>query len=120
MPNFKIPILAKPSGVTLEQHKLNVVSEGMLLLEHRPFVAEKYEQRVGRSLSRRLKLVCQYHDDGKMNEKWQNACRKIMRHFWNGKKDTREHLGIILNRILIRLVRILDWPVCDMNDNLCY
>ena len=76
MPNFKIPILAKPSGVTLEQHKLNVVSEGMLLLEHRPFVAEKYEQRVGRSLSRRLKLVCQYHDDGKMNEKWQNACRK--------------------------------------------
>ena len=30
MHKFKFPILAKPSGVTLEQHRFNVVSEGIL------------------------------------------------------------------------------------------
>ncbi len=76
MSKFKFPILAKPSGVTLEKHRCNVVSEGVLLLNQRPFVVEKYKQRIGKDLSRRLSLVCQYHDDGKKNEKWQNACQK--------------------------------------------
>lgn len=76
MSDYKFPILAKPSGVTLEQHKLNVMSEGMLLLDQMPFVVEKYEQRVCKSLSIRLKLVCQYHDDGKQDARWQTACQK--------------------------------------------
>jgi CRISPR-associated endonuclease/helicase Cas3 len=76
MPDYKFPILAKPSGVTLEQHKLNVMSEGMLLLEQMPFVVEKYEQHIGKSLSRRLNLVCQCHDDGKQDVRWQTACQK--------------------------------------------
>lgn len=76
MPNYRYPILAKPSGVTLEQHKLNVMSEGELLLGQMPFVVEKYQQRVSKDLSRRLSLVCEHHDDGKNNSQWQIACQK--------------------------------------------
>jgi len=74
--NFKYPILAKPSGITLEQHTQGVVSEGKLLLEQTPFVVQKYQERIGKSLAIRLERVCQYHDLGKKNPKWQIACQK--------------------------------------------
>lgn len=76
MNNFKYPILAKPSGITLGQHTQGVVSEGKLLLEHTPFVVQKYQERVGKSLAIRLERVCQYHDLGKKAPKWQTACQK--------------------------------------------
>jgi len=74
--NFKYPILAKPSGITLEQHTQGVVSEGKLLLEQTPFVVQKYQERIGKSLAIRLERVCQYHDLGKSTNKWQIACQK--------------------------------------------
>lgn len=74
--NYKHPILAKPSGITLEQHTQGVVSEGKLLLEQTPFVVQKYQERVGKSLAIRLERVCKYHDLGKKNPKWQIACQK--------------------------------------------
>jgi len=74
--NFKYPILAKPSGITLEQHTQAVVSEGKLLLEQSPFVVQKYQERIGKSLAIRLERVCQYHDLGKTTHKWQIACQK--------------------------------------------
>lgn len=74
--NFKHLILAKPSGITLEQHTQDVVSEGKLLLEQTPFVVQKYQERVGKSLATRLERVCEYHDLGKKNPKWQIACQK--------------------------------------------
>lgn len=74
--NFKYLILAKPSGITLEQHTQGVVSEGKLLLEQTPFVVQKYQERVGKSLAIRLERVCEYHDLGKKNPKWQIACQK--------------------------------------------
>lgn len=76
MSNYKYPILAKPSGITLEQHTQGVVSEGKLLLEQTPFVVQKYQERVGKSLSIRLERVCEYHDLGKKNPKWQIECQK--------------------------------------------
>lgn len=85
--NYKYPILAKPSGITLEQHTQGVVSEGKLLLEQTPFVVEKYQERVGKSLAIRLERVCQYHDLGKKAPKWQNACQKDYEAFlqWQSK-----------------------------------
>jgi CRISPR-associated endonuclease/helicase Cas3 len=79
--------LAKPSGITLEQHTQGVVSEGKLLLEQTPFVVEKYQERVGKSLAIRLERVCQYHDLGKKAPKWQNACQKEYEAFlqWQSK-----------------------------------
>ncbi len=76
MPNYKYPILAKPSGITLEQHTQGVVSEGKLLLEQTPFVVQKYQERVGKSLVTRLERVCKDHDLGKKTTTWQNACQK--------------------------------------------
>jgi len=74
--NYKYPILAKPSGITLEKHTQGVVSEGKLLLEQTPFVIQKYQERIGKSLAIRLERVCQYHDLGKTTHKWQIACQK--------------------------------------------
>lgn len=74
--NYKYPVLAKPSGITLEQHTQNVVSEGKLLLEQMPFVVHKYLERIGKNLAIRLERVCQFHDLGKSNHKWQTACQK--------------------------------------------
>ena len=74
--DYKYPILAKPSGITLEQHTQDVVSEGKLLLEQTPFVVQKYQERIGKSLAIRLELVCKYHDLGKKTPMWQNACQK--------------------------------------------
>lgn len=76
MSNYKYPILAKPSGITLEQHTQAVMSEGKLLLEQTPFITKKYQERVGKSLATRLDRVCQYHDLGKQSIKWQDACQK--------------------------------------------
>lgn len=76
MPNYKHPILAKPSGITLEQHTQDVVSEGKLLLKQTPFVVQKYQERIGKSLAIRLERVCEYHDWGKKNPNWQIACQK--------------------------------------------
>ncbi len=76
MNNYKYPILAKPSGITLEQHTQGVMSEGKLLLEQTPFVVQKYQERIGKSLAIRLERVCEYHDFGKKNPKWQIACQK--------------------------------------------
>lgn len=76
MNSFKYPILAKPSGITLEQHTQGVVSEGKLLLEQTPFVVQKYQECIGKSLAIRLERICEYHDWGKKNPKWQIACQK--------------------------------------------
>lgn len=73
--SYKYPILAKPSGITLEQHTRGVMSEGKLLLEQTPFVVQKYQERVGKSLAIRLERVCEYHDWGKKTPKWQIACQ---------------------------------------------
>ncbi len=71
---YKYPILAKPSGITLEQHKLDVISEGEALCSD--FLVTKYNIIVQKCLKERVKLICQYHDEGKIVDKWQYACQK--------------------------------------------
>ena len=68
-------ILAKPSGITLEQHVSNVVSEANIILSNVPFVPLKYSDIVCKDLQKRLEIVCKVHDDGKKHPKWQNACQ---------------------------------------------
>lgn len=85
--NFKYPILAKPSGITLDQHIQGVVSEGKLLLEQTPFIVQKYQERIGKSLAIRLERVCQYHDLGKKAPTWQNACQKDYEAFLQWKSQ---------------------------------
>jgi len=69
-------ILAKPSGITLEAHVSNVMTEAKNIEKIHPFIFQKYEGRIGKSLSARLEKAIEYHDLGKAVGKWQNACRE--------------------------------------------
>lgn len=81
MSEYKYPILAKPSGITLKQHKQNVMSEADLILDLIPHAIFKYDQKVKKDLRCLLKVVCEHHDDGKNNVKWQSACQKDFDNF---------------------------------------
>jgi CRISPR-associated endonuclease/helicase Cas3 len=84
MSKYKHPILAKPSGITLERHTQNLMSEGALLVANTPFVLEKYQKQTEKSLIRRIEEVCKYHDAGKeLSEKWQTACQQDYDNFLN-------------------------------------
>lgn len=76
MANYKYPVLAKPSGITLEQHALDVMLEGDAILLQSPSAQQKYVEMSGRSLEDRVSFICQYHDLGKETPQWQIACQK--------------------------------------------
>jgi len=68
-------ILAKPSGITLDVHRQNVINEGALLTQNLPFTREKYQSITSKDLARRVALACMFHDEGKeLSETWQKAC----------------------------------------------
>lgn len=94
----KILILAKPSGITLEGHRYNVVQEGFALAQKLPATKLKYDRFCGAKKSstesefvKRLEKVCFHHDDGKeSNHKWQEACQKDYQSFLTWKKENPE------------------------------
>ncbi len=87
MNNYKYPILAKPSGITLTQHREDVMAEGRLLASCYPFTFTKYKESVRKSLQRRIELSAKFHDDGKQHEKWQKACQLDYEAYLKWKKD---------------------------------
>lgn len=74
-PSYKYPILAKPSGITLDQHSLDVMLEALILACALPISFEKYNTIIGKKLQDRLNAVCRHHDEGKVHESWQSACQ---------------------------------------------
>lgn len=88
---YKYPILAKPSGITLDTHRQNVVSEGALLVDNLHFVREKYQDFTGKDLLRRVELVCKFHDNGKeLSDIWQTACQKDYEEYLTWKKKNKD------------------------------
>ncbi len=75
MNNSDSNILAKPSGITLDKHNANVMQEAFAIKKKHSFIFDKYQQRVGKSLFKRLELAIKFHDLGKKVNKWQSACR---------------------------------------------
>lgn len=69
-------ILAKPSGITFEEHSKNVMREGENLLSIIPASCKKCYQFVGKELSSRIAFVCKHHDEGKKDAKWQIPCQQ--------------------------------------------
>lgn len=75
--------LAKPSGITLRDHRQHVLEEAEELLGLRPdespglpFLAKKYTDLVpDGDLVSRVRSAAWYHDKGKEYPLWQNACR---------------------------------------------
>jgi len=82
----KVQILAKPSGITLAEHLANVISEGKYIQQQQPFVFEKYKKRIGKLLSKRLRVAITHHDNGKANTTWQDACQKDHANFLKWRK----------------------------------
>jgi CRISPR-associated endonuclease/helicase Cas3 len=68
-------LLAKPTGVSLQDHIQHVEQEMAQILHLRPFLAEKYGQRTKQSLVERCQLSAKHHDDGKQDTAWQKACQ---------------------------------------------
>ena len=92
-------ILAKPSGITLEEHRSNVISEGAYISESYSISLSKYNKRVGKPLDTRLQIVCKHHDDGKKeNRKWQKACQEDYQNYLNWKKSNNDSFTEYSNR----------------------
>lgn len=68
-------VLAKPSGITLEQHTSDVILEAMSICDNLPTTCDKYQKMVGKDFRKRLEISALYHDIGKENIKWQSACQ---------------------------------------------
>lgn len=79
--------LAKSSGLTLQEHTDNVISEGKRIVTSYPFVMRKYQSMTDRNLAKRLEGACKFHDVGKRHPRWQAACQKDYQVFLNWQKN---------------------------------
>ena len=94
-----ITVLGKPSGISLKDHTNNVVEEGTYLMSSFKITNKKYFNRTGVELSKRVKGACQFHDEGKKEPSWQEACRKDHANFlkwqiFNPGKSFEEYSNI--------------------------
>lgn len=68
-------LLAKPNGITLEEHTRHVREEAARLLDARPFSEQKYARLTQKNLRECLDFCALWHDAGKEHPKWQAACQ---------------------------------------------
>ena len=80
-------ILAKPSGITLEQHRSDVVSEMSDICQIFIGTCEKYKMLTGKDLAMRLSISAKWHDNGKACPKWQEACKKDFHNYQLWKQN---------------------------------
>lgn len=67
--------LAKPSGISLRDHRQHVYDEALCLLDANPFWETKYKELTSDDLRHRLRRVAWWHDAGKAHPKWSAACQ---------------------------------------------
>ena len=92
-------ILGKPTGISLKAHTENVLSELSLYLKNRNFITKKYKLFfIGAELDKSLELICKYHDLGKKQSKWQEACQNEYADF----QRTRNVSGKYLSKANVR------------------
>lgn len=64
------------------------MSEGALMISFMPYVLQKYHSQTGKDFGRRIKLVCQYHDEGKeLSKNWQTACQQDYENYLMWQKN---------------------------------
>ncbi|MCO5237393.1 MAG: CRISPR-associated helicase Cas3' [Chitinophagaceae bacterium] len=79
-------ILAKPSGITLQEHVNHVLEEGNYIKQSFLISFEKYLKITQKDLGKRLNGAIKFHDDGKANQKWQEACQKDYKNYLDWRK----------------------------------
>jgi len=99
-------VLAKPTGVALDEHISNLLGEVSQLVASRPFVCQKYKELVGENLEKEIKLSARWHDEGKKDKVWQDACQLDYEEFlrtgkygYNLKKSGVRHEMVSLELI---------------------
>lgn len=83
--------LAKPSGINLNQHIENVISEADHILEVFKTAKDNYDKNYHKSLYKRVRGAIKFHDDGKMHDQWQTACRNDHHNYIIWKRDKNSH-----------------------------
>lgn len=83
-------ILAKPSGILLNDHINNVLVQANIILNCFPFYESKYKELTDKDLRKRLSGSVKFHDDGKKLDRWQNACKRDYENFVNGKLNKND------------------------------
>jgi CRISPR-associated endonuclease/helicase Cas3 len=69
--------LAKPSGVLLRDHIQNLLTQARNAFSQREFVIEKYrEMTKGADFVEDVEKSARWHDIGKTDSQWQDACQK--------------------------------------------
>lgn len=110
-------ILAKPSGITLGQHRSDVVSEVSDICQIFISTCEKYKKLTGKDLAMRLSVSAKWHDNGKACKKWQEACRKDFHNYQLWKQKHPDNF--LKNTVLKNVTKpdaILEMSVYDMNS----
>lgn len=91
--------LAKPSGISLRDHRQHVFDEAKQLLAAWPGLVRKYEQLTGKDLKRELLEAAWWHDVGKEHPKWQFACQKDYFSYQRWLKEQGQPIDLIDPRI---------------------
>ncbi|WP_114781226.1 CRISPR-associated helicase Cas3' [Botryobacter ruber] len=67
--------LAKPTGISLASHTQHVWEEAECILRTFDFLPKKYKEFTGEDLTEQLQRACFWHDAGKDDRQWQQACQ---------------------------------------------
>lgn len=100
--NDKI-ILAKPTGIPLDQHIANLLTQAEMLFAGCPIVLKKYRRLTGEDFAAAVKHSARWHDEGKKHSDWQTPCQDD----WEDYQKTPDHRkekfrGKHLQRVTIR------------------
>lgn len=82
------PVLAKPTGILLEDHVQHLLDELQELKALRGTLAKAYAQRCGDALWPKVELAIRWHDKGKASKRWQDACQEDWQAWRAGKPLT--------------------------------
>ncbi len=86
--------LAKPFGVTLEDHNRHLTEQCDEVFPARLFVCQKYRERTGGDLEELVRQSVPWHDEGKKHPAWQQPCQADYHEFLKTGKTTGKHLRV--------------------------
>lgn len=110
-------ILAKPSGVTYSKHVKNVHDQAEIYLSSREYVIGRFKSRFGENLSEWLRLAVKYHDVGKRDPRWQQACYQDYL-VYKALKDNEKFRGENLRKLGQKYLRHELLPLKQLSEQL--
>lgn len=113
----KTEILAKPTGITLDEHLSNVMSEAKIIEAFHGFVFENTYSVLASRLRFVLKKQLNYMINRKLMKYGKQLDEMIIKCSKNGRIKMEEQFRIMNVRSVIKLVSTCDLQELDMNCN---